>query len=127
MIRMATLPDMWERTLTIGSAGKTFSVTGWKLGWAIGPANLMRNCQIVHQNAVYTCPTPIQEAVARGFELEMSRMDRPECYFNSIAVDLQKKRDHIARVLAEVGLTPVIPEGGYFIMADWSKLGRFET
>ena len=65
MIRMATLPDMWERTITIGSAGKTFSVTGWKLGWAVGPANLLRNCQVVHQNCVYACPTPIQEAVAR--------------------------------------------------------------
>ncbi len=124
MIRMATLPDMWERTLTIGSAGKTFSVTGWKLGWAIGPENLVRNCQIVHQNAVYTCPTPIQEAVARGFELEYARMGKPECYFNSIAVDLQRKRDYIAKVLMDVGLTPVIPEGGYFIMADWSHLSE---
>ncbi len=65
MIRIATLPDMWERTITIGSAGKTFSVTGWKLGWACGPQNLLRNCQVAHQNCVYACPTPIQEAVAR--------------------------------------------------------------
>ena len=60
MIRMATLPDMYERTITIGSAGKTFSVTGWKLGSATGPEHLIRNCQIVHQNTVYACPTPIQ-------------------------------------------------------------------
>ena len=65
MIRIATLPGMWERTVTIGSAGKTFSVTGWKLGWAVGPKHLIGNCQVVHQNCVYTCPTPIQEAVAR--------------------------------------------------------------
>lgn len=51
---------MWERTITVGSAGKTFSVTGWKTGWAYGPANLMRNLQVVHQNCVYTCVTPIQ-------------------------------------------------------------------
>lgn len=51
---------MWERTITIGSAGKTFSVTGWKTGWAYGPANLMVNLQMVHQNCVYTCTTPIQ-------------------------------------------------------------------
>lgn len=56
----ATLPDMWERTITIGSSGKTFSVTGWKIGWAYGPANLMKHLQAVHQNSVYTCPTPIQ-------------------------------------------------------------------
>ena len=65
MLRVATFPDMWERTITIGSAGKTFSVTGWKLGWAVGPAYLLRNCQVAHQNCVYACPTPIQEAVAR--------------------------------------------------------------
>lgn len=51
---------MYERTITIGSAGKTFSVTGWKIGWAYGPANLIYNLQVVHQNSVYTCPTPIQ-------------------------------------------------------------------
>lgn len=51
---------MWERTITIGSAGKTFSVTGWKIGWAYGPAKLMKNLQTVHQNCVYTCSTPIQ-------------------------------------------------------------------
>ena len=65
MIRVATLPGMWDRTITIGSAGKTFSVTGWKLGWAIGPEHLIRNCQVVHQNCIYTCNTPCQEAVAR--------------------------------------------------------------
>ena len=64
MLRVATFPDMWERTITIGSAGKTFSVTGWKLGWAVGPDYLLRNCQVAHQNCVYACPTPIQEAVA---------------------------------------------------------------
>ena len=48
MIRMATLPDMYERTITIGSAGKTFSVTGWKLGWALGPEHLLQNCQVEH-------------------------------------------------------------------------------
>jgi len=121
MIRVATLPGMWDRTITIGSAGKTFSVTGWKLGWAIGPDYLMRNCQVAHQNCIYTCNTPCQEAVARGLEKEMARIDSPECFFNSIGPDLQKKRDAIAKVLEDIGLNPVVPEGGYFIMADWSK------
>jgi len=120
MIRMATLPDMYERTITIGSAGKTFSVTGWKLGWALGPEHLLKNCQVAHQNCVYACPTPIQEAVARAFVKELARIDSPECYFKSIAVDLQERRDLIASILHEAGLVPVIPEGGYFIMADWS-------
>ncbi|KAH9629541.1 hypothetical protein HF086_014552 [Spodoptera exigua] len=59
-IRIASLPGMWERTITVGSAGKAFSVTGWKTGWAYGPAALMKNLQVVHQNCVYTCCTPIQ-------------------------------------------------------------------
>ena len=122
MLRVATFPDMWERTITIGSAGKTFSVTGWKLGWAVGPAYLLRNCQVAHQNCVYACPTPVQEAVARAFELELQRLESPNCYFKSISVDLQKKRDYIAKILKEAGMEPVIPEGGYFILADWSKL-----
>ena len=59
-IRIASLPGMWERTITVGSAGKTFSVTGWKLGWSYGPAKLMHNLQVVHQNTLYTCSTPLQ-------------------------------------------------------------------
>jgi len=122
MVRVATFPGMWDRTITIGSAGKTFSVTGWKLGWAYGPSHLIKNCGVVHQNCVYACPTPLQEAVARGFEKELERLDQDECYFRSISVDLKDKRDYLGEVLTDVGMKPVIPEGGYFMMADWSSL-----
>ena len=54
----------------------------------------------------------------------MQRLESPECYFRSISVDLQKKRDYIAKILKDFGMEPVIPEGGYFIMANWSKLGN---
>lgn len=123
-IRIATLPDMWERTITIGSAGKTFSVTGWKTGWAYGPANLMRNLQVVHQNCVYTCCTPIQEAVARSFEFELARYNSPDCYFFSLARELVSKRDYLVKVLKENGFNPTIPDGGYFIVADWTNLEK---
>ena len=66
------------------SPGKTFSCTGWKLGWSVGPANLLTCLQTVHQNTVYTCPTPIQEAVAIGFEQEMEKMGTDECYFQAL-------------------------------------------
>ncbi|XP_061928982.1 kynurenine aminotransferase isoform X1 [Apis cerana] len=121
-IRIATLPDMYERTITIGSAGKTFSVTGWKLGWAYGPANLLYNLQIVHQNSIYTCNTPIQEAVAIGFEQELERFDQPDCYFVSLAKELISKRDYMAKFLSDVGMSPTIPEGGYFMIANWTAL-----
>ena len=60
----ASLPGMWDRTITIGSAGKTFSVTGWKTGWCVGPPHLVHCAQIVHQNCTYNCPTPIQVSLA---------------------------------------------------------------
>lgn len=117
-VRMATLPGMWERTITIGSAGKTFSVTGWKTGWAYGPAYLLKGPQVIHQHSVYTCTTPVQEAVAQGFEEELKRYGTPECYFNSLPAELEVKRDTIVKILSEAGLNPIVPEGGYFIMAD---------
>ncbi|XP_065172676.1 kynurenine aminotransferase-like isoform X1 [Atheta coriaria] len=123
-IRMATLPDMWERTITIGSAGKTFSVTGWKTGWAYGPSNILENMRVVHQNVVYVHSTPIQEAIALGFEKEIDRMDNdPEnCFFYTIVDELTPKRDFMCKFLAESGMKPVCPEGGYFILADWSPI-----
>lgn len=123
-IRICTLPGMWERTLTIGSAGKTFSVTGWKIGWVYGPANLMRPLQLIHQNCVYTCPTPLQEAIARSFEIEIDRFNSPDCYFRSLARELTEKRDFMANFLREAGMTPIIPEGSYFMLANWTKLGN---
>lgn len=123
-IRMATLPGMWERTITIGSAGKTFSVTGWKLGWAYGPANLMVNLQMVHQNCVYTGTTPIQEAVAISFEKEISRLGSDECFFVQLPKELEAKRDMMAKALSDAGMKPVIPEGGYFMLTDWSPISK---
>ncbi|XP_066248627.1 kynurenine aminotransferase [Euwallacea similis] len=121
-IRIATLPGMWERTLTIGSAGKTFSVTGWKLGWVYGPSNLLFNAQMIHQNSVYTGCTPIQEATAIAFETEIKRLNSDNCYFNSICNELEPKKKFMAKFLQETGFKPVVPEGGYFMMADWSGL-----
>ncbi|EJW80904.1 hypothetical protein WUBG_08187 [Wuchereria bancrofti] len=71
MIRFASLPDMYNRTITIGSAGKAFSVTGWKLGWSVAPAELLEPLRRIHQNCVFTCPTPIQQAVTEAFEKEL--------------------------------------------------------
>nr|XP_015107085.1 kynurenine--oxoglutarate transaminase 3 isoform X2 [Vicugna pacos] len=91
-LKIATFPGMWERTVTIGSAGKTFSVTGWK------------------------------EALAQAFWIDIKRMDDPECYFNSLPKELEVKRDRMVRLLESVGLTPIVPDGGYFIIADVSLL-----
>ncbi|XP_017652441.1 kynurenine--oxoglutarate transaminase 3 isoform X2 [Nannospalax galili] len=121
-LKIATFPGMWERTITIGSAGKTFSVTGWKLGWTIGPNHLIKHLQTVQQNTVYTCATPLQEALAQAFWIDIKRVDDPECYFNSLPKELEVKRDRMVHLLESVGLRPIVPDGGYFIIADVSSL-----
>ncbi|XP_048353432.1 kynurenine--oxoglutarate transaminase 3-like [Sphaerodactylus townsendi] len=121
-IKIATLPGMWERTVTIGSVGKTYTVTGWKLGWSIGPQHLIKHLQVVQQNSLYTCPTPLQEAVGQAFLLDFQRMDESDCYFYSLPRELEVKRNQLAQMLQEVGLKPVIPEGGYFMIVDVSVL-----
>ncbi|XP_032506450.1 kynurenine--oxoglutarate transaminase 3 isoform X2 [Phocoena sinus] len=120
--KIATFPGMWERTITIGSAGKTFSVTGWKLGWSIGPKHLIKHLQTVQQNTVYTCATPLQEALAQALWIDIKRMDDPECYFNSLPKELEVKRNRMVHLLESVGLKPIVPDGGYFIIADVSLL-----
>uniref|UniRef100_A0A8C8YZ51 Kynurenine--oxoglutarate transaminase 3 n=1 Tax=Prolemur simus TaxID=1328070 RepID=A0A8C8YZ51_PROSS len=120
--KIATFPGMWERTITIGSAGKTFSVTGWKIGWSIGPNHLIKHLQTIQQNTIYTCATPLQEALAQAFWIDIKRMDDPECYFNSLPKELEVKRDRMVCLLESVGLKAIVPDGGYFIIADVSLL-----
>jgi aspartate/methionine/tyrosine aminotransferase len=115
-VRIATLPGMWERTLTLGSAGKTFSVTGWKIGWVIGPAPMVNSVFMAHQWIPFTVATPLQEAVATALEL----VER-QGYFAWLAQMYQSKRDKLLRVLQEVGLAPVRPDGSYFVIVDTSK------
>uniref|UniRef100_A0A671P6B1 Kynurenine--oxoglutarate transaminase 3 n=1 Tax=Sinocyclocheilus anshuiensis TaxID=1608454 RepID=A0A671P6B1_9TELE len=123
-VKIATLPGMWDRTITIGSAGKTFSVTGWKLGWSIGPDHLIKHLQTVMQNSLYTCPTPLQEAVGQGLLREFELMGKPDCYFTSLALELEGKRDRMAAMLRQTGMTPVVPEGGYFMIVDVTALNQ---
>lgn len=123
-VRIASLPGMWDRTITVGSAGKTFSVTGWKLGWCYGPQKLMRYVQLFHQNCIYTCPTPVQEAVAESFEIEIERMGTPESYWGNLAKSLKDKRDLTVEILRDANMDPTIPEGGYFLLADTSAISK---
>lgn len=121
-IRMATLPGMWERTLSIGSAGKIFSVTGWRVGWAIGPEHLMKGVNTIHGMALRTNPTPTQEAVAVSIETELSRLNSPECYFISHPREMELKRDLLCNYLCQAGIQAVKPDAGFLIVADISKL-----
>ncbi|KAM7033785.1 kynurenine--oxoglutarate transaminase 1 isoform 1-T1 [Acridotheres tristis] len=120
-IRIASLQGMWDRTVTIGSAGKTFSVTGWKVGWVVGPNRLIQHIRTVHQNSVYHCATIAQEAVAQGFQRELMLYGKPESYFVQLPKELQQKRDWLVQSLDDVGMKPIIPEGTYFLVADISQ------
>ncbi|KAI6210255.1 Kynurenine-oxoglutarate transaminase [Aphelenchoides besseyi] len=126
MIRFASLPDMYERTITIGSAGKAFSATGWKLGWALGPANLLQPLKAIHQNCVFTCPTVQQEAVAAAFEREFELVEsksRESYLLYGMAAELLPKRDRLAAYLKKAGMNPIVPDAGYFMIADFQQFG----
>ena len=116
-VRIATLPGMAERTITLGSAGKTFSVTGWKIGWAIAPPLLAHALVMAHQWIPYAVATPLQEAVAMAFE----QADAHD-YFNALHTMYRHKRDRLLGALQSAGLAPITPAGSYFIVVDTSSL-----
>uniref|UniRef100_A0A8C3JN98 Kynurenine--oxoglutarate transaminase 3 n=1 Tax=Calidris pygmaea TaxID=425635 RepID=A0A8C3JN98_9CHAR len=120
-IRIASLQGMWDRTVIIGSAGKTFSATGWKVGWTVGPNRLLQHLRNVHQNSVYHCATIAQEAVAQGFQRELELYGKADSYFVQLPKELQQKRDWLVQSLDAVGMKPIVPEGTYFLVADISK------
>jgi len=115
-VAAATLPGMRERTLSFGSAGKTFSMTGWKIGWVTGPADLVAAVRTVKQFLTYTSGAPFQPAVARGLRL-------PDEYFTGLASTLRGKRDRLCAGLAGLGLEVHVPRGTYFATTDVRPLG----
>jgi N-succinyldiaminopimelate aminotransferase len=112
-VRLATVPGMRERTLTLGGAGKTFSCTGWRIGWAIGPAPLHDALCRLRQFTVFASATPFQFAIAAGLRF-------PDAYFHQLAAAYQARRDFLVDVLAACGLKPIRPAGGFFILTDIS-------
>ncbi|MGN9810896.1 pyridoxal phosphate-dependent aminotransferase [Micromonospora sp. BQ11] len=115
-VPLATLPGMRERTLRISSAGKTFSCTGWKVGWASGPAALVSAVLRVKQFLTFVNAAPLQPAVAVALTL-------PDAYFTGFRDDLQARRDLLVGGLADAGFQVLAPEGTYFVTADVTALG----
>jgi N-succinyldiaminopimelate aminotransferase len=110
-IPLATLPGMAERTLTISSLGKTFSVTGWKVGWATGPAALVAGVRAAKQFMTFAGATPFQHAGAAAL-----RMD--DGWYAAFAKELEAKRDRLCDGLTQAGLSVSKPQGTYFANAD---------
>jgi aspartate/methionine/tyrosine aminotransferase len=118
---LATLPGMWERTLTINSTGKTFSMTGWKIGYAIGPGRLTAPLRGVHQFVTFASGTPFQEAMAVALEQAPALG-----YYGDLRRDYHRRRDALKVVLDGANLPTLPVSGAYFLMSDVSHLG-FET
>ena len=115
-IPIATLPGMAERTLTISSGGKSFSFTGWKIGWATGPAELVRAMIGAKQFLTYTSGSPLQPAIAHALGAD-------DAYFDDFRAQLQSQRDLLCDGLAEIGFEVYVPEGTYFATTDITPLG----
>lgn len=116
--RVATLsPDIWRLTLTVGSAGKNFYATGWRVGWLIGPADLVRYVAAAHTRICYSSVSPLQEAAAVGFE----EADRNGFWEQSKA-EMMGKVKRFNAVWHELGLPYSEPEGGYFVLVNMSKM-----
>ena len=117
--RLATLPGMAERTLTISSLGKTFSVTGWKIGWALGPASLVNAVNQAHQFITYAVASPLQAAAAKALNLPFS-------FFENLQRSYQARRDRILDVFAAIGCKAFKPQGSFFVMIDWRGIAPAE-
>lgn len=119
-VPIATLPGARERTLTISSGGKTFSTTGWKIGWITGPAPLIDAVLAVKQFLTYVNGAPFQPAIAVGLRL-------PDHFFRGIADTLRTKRDMLGAGLRAAGFTTSVSAGGYFTVADAAPLGATDA
>jgi len=115
-VPISSLPGAFERTVTISSGGKTFSATGWKVGWLTAPAALVSSILAVKQYLTYVNAAPFQPAIAVGLAL-------PDEYFATTAATLEAKRDLLSAGLTSAGFTVTSPDAGYFVIADATALG----
>ncbi len=115
-VPIASLPGMSARTVTISGLSKTYSVTGWRIGWAIAPAVLTSGIRKMHDFLTVAAPTPLQEAGALALQL-------PQDYYSGIAAEYQRLRDWLVGVLERHGFVCYKPSGAYYVMTDVSRFG----
>ncbi|KAJ3766304.1 pyridoxal phosphate-dependent transferase [Lentinula raphanica] len=116
-VRIATLPGMWDRTVTVGSAGKSFAATGWRVGWLIGPEYIIRPTLAASTRIVFCSNSPLQEAAAAGLEQVQERR-----FFETQTVQYAERRDILTGCFDMLGLPYTNPEGSYFILLDISRV-----
>jgi kynurenine--oxoglutarate transaminase/cysteine-S-conjugate beta-lyase/glutamine--phenylpyruvate transaminase len=119
-ISMATI--LFDQTLTLSSSGKTFSCTGWKVGWAVGPPHLVQAVVAVQQWVNFSAPTPNQDAIAQALVEARQPFQGYDSYYAYLADEYLRKRGILVEALEAAGMTPIVPPGGFFIMADTSSI-----
>ncbi len=113
-VRLATLDGMYERTVTLSSLGKTFSLTGWKVGWAIAPPELTAGVRAAHQFITFATATPLQHGAVAALEA-------PDSYYAEFVEAYRRRRDVLVQGLARIGFVVFVPNGTYFVVADDSR------
>lgn len=113
---MASLPDMFERTISCSSLSKTYNMTGWRLGYVIGPESVVAGARKVHDFLTVGAAAPLQEAAVTALELPLS-------YYEQLAADYTRKRDLFLGYLDSAGLSYTKPQGAYYVMVDCSAFG----
>lgn len=112
----ATLPDMWERTISCSSLSKTYSVTGWRLGYVIAPAPIIDRAKKVHDFLTVGAAAPLQEAIIPGLKFGQD-------YYDDLLAKYTHKRDLFCKGLDDLGLVHNVPQGAYYVMMDISEFG----
>ena len=115
-VYFAALPGMFERTISCSSLSKTYSITGWRLGYVIAPPEVIHSARKVHDFLTVGAAAPLQEAAVAGLEL-------PESYYHELQAVYAEKRDVFLKYLDQAGLTYTKPQGAYYVMADISEFG----
>ncbi|KAH8830774.1 1-aminocyclopropane-1-carboxylate synthase 1 [Flagelloscypha sp. PMI_526] len=116
-VSIATLPGMWDRTIVVGSAGKSFAATGWRVGWLLGPESLIKPTLAASTRIVFCSVSPLQEAAAAGLEGAAERR-----FFETQLQEYTERRDILVEAFNELGLKYTMPEGSYFILLDISRV-----
>jgi len=115
-VSLATLDGMWERTITLSSLGKTFSLTGWKVGWAVAPSPLTAGVRAAHQFLTFTTASPLQHGAAAALRA-------PQSYYDELTAAYRSRRDLLANGLTALGFEVFLPAGTYFMLADHTRFG----
>lgn len=118
-LHIAALPGMAERTVTLSSVGKTFSLTGWKVGWAVAPPELAAGVQAAHQYLTFTTPTPVQHGT-------VAALGAGQAFYDDLRATYRELRDLLCDGLAAAGFGVSVPAGTYFVMADYRSLSDLD-